>query len=151
MGNDIAVKTGFAAFLSFGAIYLGYFGVTLWIMAVFAIMDYLTGIVAAIKNAGLTSQKAFWGAVKKISFFVLVGVAFGVDYMIDYMAGIIGWSIHFHPIGIMAICYLISTEAISILENLAELGVEVPLLSRTVKSFRDKIDAGAAKVAEDKK
>jgi phage-related holin len=72
-------------------------------------------------------------------------VLVGVDYMIDHMANIIGWEMAIHPVGVLAISYLIFSEAVSVLENLAELGVEVPLLSRAIKTFRDRIDMAQPK------
>jgi toxin secretion/phage lysis holin len=145
---DIPARLGFSALVAAGAGYLGVFGVVLWVLGIFSVLDYVTGIVAAVKNDGLQKHTAFWGAVKKICYVALVAVAFGVDLVIGYLASSFGWEIGFFPIGKLAIFYLISTEAISILENLAELGVEVPLLSRYVKVFRDKIDKQAGKDKE---
>jgi phage-related holin len=40
----------------------------------------------------------------------------------------------------LAVCYLISNEGISVLENLSEIGIEVPFLSKVVKKVRDKVN-----------
>ena len=140
MSEGFAAKTGVSALLTFASLYVQEYGVLLWIMVGFSLLDYITGITAAVKNTGLTSQKALWGAVKKVCYFVMVTVAFGVDYLIVHAAGLIGFSVDLHPVCTLAMFYLIMTESISILENLAEIGVEVPLLSRLTKVFRDKID-----------
>jgi toxin secretion/phage lysis holin len=145
MDADIPVRTGLSAIFAAGAYYFGVFGIILWVLGIFSILDYTTGIASAIKKRGLDSRIALWGAVRKICYVVLVVVAFGVDLIIGYVAGMMGWEMTFFPLGKLSIIYLISTEAISILENLAELGVEVPLLSRGVRAFRDKIDKEAKK------
>jgi toxin secretion/phage lysis holin len=140
VNTDIPVRLGFSALVAAAANYLGAFGIMLWILGIFSILDYITGMASAIKNEGLQSRTALWGAVRKLCYVVLVVVAFGVDIVIAYVASALGWDMNIFPLGKLSIIYLISTEAISILENLAELGAEVPLLSRGVKAFRDKID-----------
>ncbi len=109
------------------------------VLAVFEIFDYMTGIIAAVKiRGGLSSQEAMFGAVRKFCYFFLVSVAFLFDYVIVETSGILSLQLNWTPMfGVLTLCYLISTEGISILENLGDIGVEVPLLSVGLKLFRD--------------
>jgi toxin secretion/phage lysis holin len=118
----------------------GMFTPLFYILIIFESADYITGIAAAIKNGGLTSREALWGFVRKVSYFVLVGVAFLFDLCIVETTARIGMTLEWREtFGIFAICYLISTEGISIMENLHELGVSVPILQKALKIYHAQI------------
>jgi toxin secretion/phage lysis holin len=132
-------KLGLSSLIAMFAIHLGGAGMLVWLLIIFTLTDYFTGLTAAIKNKGLDSHTAFWGAVKKVCGFVVVGVALGVDILVSLGTREIGLQVPNTAFGILALCYLISTEAISILENLAEIGVNVPFLGKAIKVIRGKI------------
>ena len=136
-----AVKTGFAGFCAITAYLFGAFTPVVYIMVIFEILDYLTGIVAAVKtNGGLSSEAALWGFVKKLAYFVMVGVAFLFDFVIAQTSGRLGLAFEWPTaFGIMSVCYLTSTEGISIMENLQELGVKIPFLTGALKTYREKV------------
>lgn len=126
----------------------GNFTPLIYIMIIFEILDYMTGIVAAkINDGGVSSGVAMRGFVKKVFYFVLVGVAFGFDFVIVETTQVLGldfeWPAFF---GVLSVCYLLSTEAISILENLQELGIKVPFLTSALKIYREKISNKGDKV-----
>lgn len=83
----------------------------------FIIMDYVSGVLVAIKKKKLSSAVGFKGILKKCG--ILLGVAVGhiLDaYVIKSGAGL------------MAACqaFFLANEGISILENLGRLGVKYP-------------------------
>lgn len=126
----------------------GNFTPLIYIMVIFEILDYITGIVSAkMSGKGVSSKVATQGFVKKVYYFVLVGVAFGFDFVIVETTSILGfdfgWPAFF---GVLSVCYLLSTEAISILENLQELGIKVPFLTSALKIYREKISNKGDKV-----
>ena len=142
MNPENGIKTGFAALGSLAAHFSSSLGQALvFLLIAFECGDYITGIIAACKQRGLNSREALWGFVKKLCYFILICVAFGVDYFVGEIAVSIGLDIDVPAFfGMLSVCYLISTEGISILENLNELGINVPLLSKFIQIVRKKID-----------
>jgi toxin secretion/phage lysis holin len=89
----------------------------------FICMDYISGVLVAIKRKKLSSAVGYKGILKKCG--ILLGVAVGhiLDtYVIKSGAGL------------MAACqaFFIANEGISILENLGRLGVKFPAKVRNV-------------------
>ena len=111
------IKAGLATVAGYIAWFLGGFDGVLIALCVFALVDYLTGVVAAIIEKKLSSQIGSRGIAKKILMFFLVGVAAVLD---AYVLG--GES----PIREIVIVFYIANEGISIIENSARLGLPVP-------------------------
>lgn len=82
-----------------------------------ALLDYATGVIAAIMNKTLSSKIGFKGICKKLLLFILVAVANIIDMQILGGAGTLRTAIIF---------VFIANEGLSIVENSAELGVPVP-------------------------
>lgn len=80
------------------------------------IADYITGIISAIKNKKLNSKAGLWGIVKKLLYFVMVGLA----VVLDRTTGSNG------TIRSLVIYFLIANDGLSILENCAKIGVPIP-------------------------
>jgi len=87
-------------------------------MMAFIILDWITGMMSAIGTGTISSKVGHRGVLKKLAYFLLVGFAHIVDVYVvqdsDYK---------FRSI---AIVLILANEGISILENLAELGVPIP-------------------------
>ena len=134
-----AERVGLAAFACAIALHLEGKAVLVWLLLAFSALDWATGVIAAFKHDGLDSRTAFWGFVKKLCGFIGVGVAVGIDVLVSY--GMERFQLDFPatPFGLLALCYLTLSEAISILENLGEVGVDVPFLKLAVKAMRAKI------------
>ena len=91
-------------------------------------LDYLSGILIAIKNRKLSSSIGFKGLTKKLMILVIVAVA----HMID--VAIIG---HSHTCRKIVIVFYSINETISILENAAHLGLPLPQrLKAVLEHFR---------------
>lgn len=78
--------------------------------------DILTGIFKAIKNGNLWSRKSLFGYARKILIFGVIIVA----NIIDQILGLNG------AITYATVIFYIANEVLSIIENLAEVGVLVP-------------------------
>lgn len=135
------LRGGLAGLASILTFFSGNFTPLIFIMVFFEILDYITGILSAKKTSGgVSSEVALWGFVKKTGYFILVGVAFAFDYVIVETTRIVGLVFDWPAVlGVLSVCYLLSTEGISILENLEELGIKVPFLTSALKIYREKI------------
>ncbi|OZS77444.1 holin [Tetzosporium hominis] len=93
------------------------------LLFVLMIIDIATGVFKAIKNQNLWSRKSLFGYARKILIFLVIITANIVDQILGYN-GFVAAS---------AVIFYIYNETVSILENLAEVGVPVP------KSLADKL------------
>ena len=101
--------------------WLGYFlgGVDGLLIAllVFVVLDYLTGVMCAIIDKKLSSEVGFKGLFRKVLIFALVGVAHIID------VNVIGTG---SALRSAVICFYLSNEGLSMLENAAHLGLPIP-------------------------
>ncbi|WP_227397368.1 phage holin family protein [Jeotgalibacillus aurantiacus] len=79
-------------------------------------IDVVTGIFKAIKNHNLWSRKSLFGYARKILIFGVIIVANIIDQVLG-MNGAITYA---------TVMFYIANEVLSIIENLAEVGVLVP-------------------------
>jgi toxin secretion/phage lysis holin len=101
-----------------GLIYmLGGWDISIGVLVVFIVFDYVSGILKAIINKELSSAIGYQGIAKKVYIMVLVGVGYGVDRLIG------NDTLIFRTM----VCYFyIANEGISILENASVLDLPVP-------------------------
>ena len=86
-------------------------------LIVFMALDYVTGIMCAILDKKLSSAVGFKGAMKKVFILILVGVANIVDvHIVGTGSALRG----------VVICFYLSNEGLSLLENAAYLGLPIP-------------------------
>ena len=101
--------------------YLGYIlgGLDGFIYALitFVVIDYLTGIMAAIVERKLSSEIGFRGIFKKVLIFLLVTVGNIIDKNLVGTGGAVRTAVIF---------FYISNEGISIIENSIRIGLPVP-------------------------
>ncbi|MBD3948438.1 phage holin family protein [Tuanshanicoccus lijuaniae] len=95
----------------------------LYALVVFVILDYLTGIMAAIVEKRLSSEQGFKGIFKKITLFTLVALAHIIDNEILKKGGAVRMAVIF---------FYLANEGLSILENVTRMGVNVPPQLRSV-------------------
>lgn len=91
-------------------------------------VDYLTGYCKAkFYNKNESSAIGAKGIFKKVSYWVVIGVAFFVSYCFVYMGKIIGINLEFVQLfGWFTLATYLINEIRSILENLVEMNVKVP-------------------------
>jgi len=109
------------------------------VLAFFMILDYITGVAAAFVQKRLESRKSLDGIIKKVGYMALLAVAFFIDYIIMFLADIVGVKLPLSGVfGIGTCCWLIATEGLSILENIGRMGVDFPpFLSKAFTQIRD--------------
>lgn len=118
MANFIrAVKIAFSAIGAALGAFIG--GLDGFIIALIVCVsaDYITGVVAAYINKELSSTVGFKGLLKKILIFIIVAVAHTID---KYVIGA-GTALR-----TAVVCYYISNEGLSLLENTGRIGVPLP-------------------------
>ena len=101
--------------------WLGYFmggmdGVMIALL-VFMVLDYITGILCAIADRKLSSAVGFRGIFKKVLILMLVGVANIVDVHVVGAGSALRGAVVF---------FYLSNEGLSLLENVAHIGLPVP-------------------------
>ncbi|MBS8082462.1 phage holin family protein [Streptococcus suis] len=89
----------------------------LYALLVFIIIDYLTGIFAAVIEKQLSSSIGFRGIFKKIAILFLVSLGHLIDTAIIKQGG---------TIRTMVIFFYLSNEGLSILENTVRIGLPIP-------------------------
>ena len=95
----------------------GSWDLALQVLIVFMILDYVTGVLYAFISNQLNSEVGFKGLVKKLM--ILVVLIIGV--MLDRILGTGNW------VSRTLVCYFyIANEGISLLENVANIGIPIP-------------------------
>ena len=101
--------------------WLGYFlggmGGLLIALLVFVILDYVTGVMRAIADHELSSAIGFKGICRKVLIFALVGVGHVLDTHVVGTGSALRSAV---------ICFYLSNEGVSLLENASHLGLPVP-------------------------
>jgi len=101
--------------------WLGYFlggcDGLLFALVVFAVVDYITGVMCAISDKKLSSQVGFKGICRKVIIFMLVGIAHMIDVNVIATGSILRTAVIF---------FYLSNEGVSLLENAAHLGLPIP-------------------------
>ena len=86
-------------------------------LIVFMSLDYITGVMCAIADKKLSSAVGFKGICKKVLILMLVGLAHIVDLHVIGTGSALRGAV---------LCFYLSNEGLSLLENAAHLGLPVP-------------------------
>ena len=89
----------------------------LYALIIFVVIDYITGLMAAIVERKLSSEIGFRGIFKKVLIFLLVAVGNIIDNNLIGTGGAVRTAVIF---------FYISNEGISIIENSTRIGLPVP-------------------------
>lgn len=91
-------------------------------------LDYMTGMAKSRILSSINSRVGLHGIVKKFMNWVMIAIGFGFAPLLNTLGDVIGADISFFSplIGYYLLSTLIVNEATSILENLIQMGVEVP-------------------------
>ncbi|MFZ2538160.1 MAG: phage holin family protein [Oscillospiraceae bacterium] len=133
------IITAFTALTSF----LGILAVPVVLLVGANITDYITGLMAApYRDEKISSHIGFRGILKKICMWLLVLVGFGIDQLIVYLVTTAGINVPFNfLVASMVAIWLLCNELISILENIADIGVKLPpFLTRIVTCIKTKVE-----------
>ena len=103
-------------------------------LVVFAVVDYITGVMCAISDQKLSSEVGFRGICRKVLIFFLVGVANILDVQVIGTGSVLRTAIIF---------FYLSNEGVSLLENAAHLGLPVPQkLKDVLEQLHDRAEKG---------
>lgn len=126
--------------LAFAAIggWLGYFlggcDGLLIALIVFAVVDYITGVMCAVADHSLSSAVGFKGICRKVLIFALVGIANIIDVHVIGDGSILRTAVIF---------FYLSNEGVSLLENAAHLGLPIPeKLKDVLEQLHDRSEKG---------
>ena len=86
-------------------------------LLIFMVLDYITGLMCAIADKKLSSAVGFKGICKKVLIIMLVGVAHIVDLHVVGTGDALRSAV---------VCFYLSTEGLSLLENAAHIGLPIP-------------------------
>lgn len=106
------------------------------------VVDFISGCANNAEKEGLSSKAGVKGIVKKVGYLCVIIVAMFFDYIIMYALSIMGLKYKITMFfGLLVTVWFILNELLSILENVAGLGVPIPdFLTRYVKDVRGKIN-----------
>lgn len=123
---------------------LGILYVPVMLMVLCNIIDYATGLMAAKyrKENTISSYKSFKGIAKKVSMWLLVVVGAIVDELIKYAVQTVGITVPFtFLIACVVAVWIVCNELISILENIKDIGVNIPrFLLPLVKNIKSQTE-----------
>ena len=126
--------------------YLGTLAVPMLVLLGVMLLDYITGMIKAYIRAELNSKFGIKGILKKLCYMAMGAVGAAVDYLLHGALKQAGIDLHIELFcGLLVTVWLIINELISVLENLAAIGVPGfsrlnRLLSRLKSTVNEKED-----------
>lgn len=130
-----AVLTNKLVFSGIGGVIGSIFGEVdgfLYGLLIFMLIDYVTGIMAAIVEKNLSSSIGKKGIFKKAMIICLVAVAHMIDLHVLKQGGAVRTAVIF---------FYFSNEGLSILENATRIGLPVPSrIKRVLKQLQEEED-----------
>ena len=143
----VTVVTGFLSSI------LGILYVPVLLMVACNLIDYITGLVAAKyrTDGGISSYKSMKGITKKVMMWLLVVVGAIIDQVLAYTSATLGFAMPFtFLVACIVAIWIICNEIISILENMLDIGVEIPgFLLPLVKNIKRQAE-GVTGIEEEK-
>lgn len=140
------VKAFFVAIASGFMSVLGVLAIPVLILVGCNVIDYITGVVAAkYRFKPINSHIGFRGIAKKICMWLLVVVGAIVDWLLKYASETIGITLPFtFLVACIVAIWLICNELLSILENIADIGVSLPSFLQNIVKYIKKQTEGKA-------
>ena len=86
-------------------------------LVLFAVADYITGVMCAVADKKLSSEVGFKGICRKVIIFMLVGIAHIIDVNVIATGSVLRTAVIF---------FYLSNKGVSLLENAAHLGLPIP-------------------------
>ena len=132
------IQVAFTALGGFLGWFLGGVDGFLYALIAFVVIDYITGVLCAITDKNLSSAVGFKGICKKVFILMLVGVAHIIDLHVVGTGSALRGAV---------ICFYMSNEGLSLLENAAHIGLPIPdklrdILTQLHDKERDTTDQG---------
>ena len=131
--------TAFSALFS----WLGVLAVPVFLLVGCNLIDYITGLLAAkYRDEAVSSYKGIHGIIKKVCMWLLIGVGWMMDTLLKYTVTTVGLTIELpFIVATVVAVWLICNELISILENMIDIGVNIPpFLMPLVKRIKNQVE-----------
>ena len=145
------VKIVVIAALSALMSWLGILAVPVLLLVLCNVIDYITGLVAAkYRTEAITSDRGLRGIIKKVCMWLLIGIGAMIDTMLNYGVEYIGmtFTLPFIVATVVAV-WLLVNEIISILENMIDIGVDMPpFLLPLIKNIKKQVEDKAGVTTE---
>lgn len=126
--------------------WLGILAIPVFLLVGCNVIDYLTGIFASkYRDEPISSYKGIRGIVKKVCMWLLVLIGAWIDILINYAIHTAGIAITIpFVVATVVAVWLVVNEIISILENMIDIGVDMPpFLMPIVKYIKRKTEETA--------
>ena len=137
------IKAMFILFFTSLTASLGIFAVHIYILVFLNVIDYTTGLIAApYRDEKINSYKGFRGIAKKVCMWLLIVVGVILDWLLIYASTNVGIDIGITCLASSTVSiWLIANELISLLENMADIGVKMPnFLIKIVEKIKSASD-----------
>ena len=106
----------------------------LYALLIFVTLDYLTGVMCAVADHKLSSEVGFKGICRKVLIFALVGIGHVLDTQVIGTGSILRTAVIF---------FYLSNEGVSLVENAAHLGLQIPeKLKAVLEQLHDRAEKG---------
>lgn len=153
MDKENGIKFVLTAALGVFSAYLQALIIPMGILILVMIVDYISGMIKASTTKTLNSRIGLAGILKKLCYLFIVAGAMVVDYIIKstlFSAGVV--LPESFTVALLVIFWLIINELISILENVAIIGVPMPdWLVKLVKKLRVVSENKGEEIAKEEK
>ena len=157
MNENTTVKVVKGFFTTVGAILnslLGVLYIPVLLVVTCNIIDYITGIMASPNRTDgkISSYRSMNGITKKVTMWLLIVVGAIIDQLILYTSDTLGFEFPFKfLIALVVSMWIICNELISILENIIDIGVEIPpFLMPLVKNIKSQTEK-SVQIEDEKK
>ncbi len=151
--NNNVIKAIITAATGFLSSVLGILYIPVLLMVACNLIDYITGLVAAKyrTDGGISSYRSMKGITKKVMMWLLVVVGAIIDEVLAYTSVTLGIAMPFtFLVACIVAIWIICNEIISILENMLDIGVDIPaFLLPMMKNIKRQAE-GVTGIEEDK-
>lgn len=123
--------------------FLGILAIPVFLMVGCNLIDYITGLIASkYRNEQMNSYKGMRGIAKKVCMWLLVVVGAVVDELIKYATQTMGFNIQIpFIVATLVAVWIVVNEIISILENIVDIGIDLPpFLMPIVKRIKKEVE-----------
>lgn len=137
------IKFGFATLLGVLSSLLGVLALPVLMVVACNIIDYATGLMASpYRSQDINSYKSIRGIWKKVCMWLLIVVGAIIDQTLLYASDIVGVKMPFtFLVACIVALWIICNEIISILENVKDMGVNIPgFMEPLVKNIKSQVE-----------
>ncbi len=137
------IKIYFTVVISALMSWLGVLAIPVFLMVGCNVVDYATGLAASkYREEPINSYKGIRGIIKKVCMWLLVVIGAWIDILINYAMEYIGAEFELPFVVATVVCvWIVANEIISILENMIDIGVNLPpFLMPLVKRIKTTVE-----------